>query len=192
MLGLSLMTAKTLTSRIIKAGLCGVLFLAPIAGCSMGQPALETPTASQPEVRQHYAACAEDRREEYTTIEVPSVTQTRGVPSAFLQQLQTEIIDFGRQHKVWQVIPTTPEVNNVVVLALSVESWEPNADSDRASGKLAMGLGLIDKANQCEVGQTTGEGMITADAEQPSQGEGIRNIAQSAGWFVGTTLLHRM
>ncbi len=176
------------TKRVLYSG----LFLALIVACSSGQHAVGTPSVAQQEVRQHYSVCTEDRRTEYTTVEVPSVTQTRGVPVAFLQQLQTEIIDFGRQHNVWQVVPTTPEVNNVVVLKLSVESWKPDATASGDSGALAMRLGLIDKAKQCEVGHTTGEGTITSGANGSVAPNGVRNIAQSAGWFVGTTLLHTL
>ncbi|HIA14656.1 MAG TPA: hypothetical protein EYN74_07210 [Nitrospirales bacterium] len=186
------MNKETQTFRTMKTVLCSVLFLADIAACSSGQHVVGTPSVAQQEVRQHYSACTEDRRKEYTTVEVPSVTQTLGVPPAFLQQLQTEIIHFGRQHNVWQVVPTTPEVTNVVVLTLSVESWKPDATASGDSGALAMRLGLIDKAKQCEVGQTTGEGTITSGADGTVASGGVRNIAQSAGWFVGTTLLHAM
>ena len=176
----------------IKALLWSVLVFLSVTACSTTPHAVETPAAAPQEVQQHYSACTEDRRKEYTTIEVPSVTQTRGVPAAFLQQLQAAIIDFGRQHKVWHVLPTTPEVDNVVVLALSVESWTPDATAGGESGALAMKLDLIDKANQCEVGETTGEGTIVPTAEEGFPSEGIQNIAQGAGWFVGTTLLHTL
>ena len=137
------------TGMTMKTILCSLLLLLPMTACSTEQHAMGTPAvAQQEEVRIHYSACTEDRRKDYKTIEVPSVTQTRGVPTAFLQQLQTEIIEFGRQHNVWQVVPTTPDVNNVVVLAMIVESWEPNATATGDSGALAMRLELIDKAKQ--------------------------------------------
>ena len=186
------MNKESQTFRTMKTVLCSVLLVAPIAACSSGQHAVETSAVVQHEVRQHYGACTEDRRRANTTVEVPSVTQTRGVPPTFLQQLQTKIIAFGRQHNVWHVVPTTSEVDNVVVLALVVESWEPDANGPSDSGVLAMRLELTDKAKQCGVGHTTGEGFITSDADGTVASDGIRNIAQSAGWFVGTTLLHTM
>ena len=128
----------------------------------------------------------------YTGVEVPSVMQTRGVPLSFLQQLQARKNDVGRQHNVWHVVPTTSEVDNVVVLALVVKSWEPSVNSSGDSGALAMWLEVIDKAKQCGVGHTTGEGTLTAKADGAVASDGIRDIAQSAGWFVGTTLLDTM
>ena len=43
-----------------------------------------------------------------------------------------------------------------------------------------------------KVGETTGEGALSPGADGSGTSDGVRNIAQSAGWFVGTTLLHAM
>ena len=96
----------------------------------------------------------------------------------------------GRRRDIYRVVPATTEQNEVVLLTMFVESWTPNAARGGNNGILSMKLFLIDKTHQCQISQTTGYGEIRHDTETGFNPEDIRAIAESAGWFVGITLMH--
>ena len=96
----------------------------------------------------------------------------------------------GRQRAIYDVVPATAERDTVVLLTMCVESWTPNAERDHHNGVLSTKLLLIDKTHQCQVGQTTGHGDIRHDPITGYNPDDIRAIAESAGWFVGITLMH--
>ncbi len=137
-----------------------------------------------------YPHCSSDRRGQYTIIEVPAIIATAHAPPAFFPLLREAIMEEGRRRDIYRVVPATSEQAEVVQLTMFVESWEPDAAPGSDSGILAMKLFLIDKTHQCQVGLTTGYGEIRHDPENGFKSEDVRTIAESAGWFVGMTLMH--
>ncbi len=158
-----------------------------ISGCMAKiAPSEPTPTIANAST----TTCSSDRRGRYTIIEVPEITGIGQAPLAFFSLLHEAIMEEGRRRDIYHVVPATTEQNEVVLLTMFVESWTPNAARGGNNGILSMKLFLIDKTHQCQVSQTTGHGEIRHDTETGFNPEDIRAIAESAGWFVGITLMH--
>jgi len=161
-----------------------------ISGC-MAKMAPSKPTPTIVNVSPTtYPNCSGDRRGQYTIIEVPEITDIGQAPLAFFPLLHEAIMEEGRRRDIYRVVPATTKQDEVVLLTMFVESWTLDAARGGNNGILSMKLFLIDKTHQCQVSQTTGHGEIQHDHKTGFQPEDIRAIAESAGWFVGITLMH--
>lgn len=161
-----------------------------LSGCT-AKIAPSKPTPTIPNVSTTtYPHCSSDRRGHYTTIEVPEITDTGQAPPVFFTHLHDAIMAEGRERAIYQVVSSTPERDHVVRLTMSVDTWKPERTPTDHNGTLTMQLFLIDKTHQCQVGQTTGAGTIRYDPQSGFDPNDIASIAESAGWFVGTTLMH--
>ncbi len=161
-----------------------------ISGCTAKLALGEPPPTIANVSTTTYPHCSSDRRGQYTIVEVPEITDTGQAPRAFFSLLHEAIMEEGRQRDIYRVVPATSTRDEVVLLTMFVESWTPDAARGGNNGLLLMKLFLIDKIHQCQVGQTTGHGDIRHDPETGFNPEDIRAIAESAGWFVGITLMH--
>ncbi len=134
--------------------------------------------------------CSVDRRGQYSIIEVPAIIDTAQAPPAFFPILREAIMEEGRHRDIYRVVPATQKQDEVVQLMMFVESWTPKTEQGEHNGILSMKLFLIDKKHRCQIGKTTGHGEIQHASTTGFNPEAIRTIAESAGWFVGMTLMH--
>lgn len=137
-----------------------------------------------------YPHCTTDKRSHYTTIEVPEITNIGQAPPEFFALLHAAILEEGRARDIYHVVPTADKNPTVIQLIMFVESWTPKTPKDKKNGVLAMQLLLIDQVSQCQVGQTTGYGNVGHNPTNGFDIDALQTIAQSAGWFVGITLMH--
>tara|TARA_B100000315_G_C14575007_1_gene587458 strand:+ start:228 stop:866 length:639 start_codon:yes stop_codon:yes gene_type:complete len=137
-----------------------------------------------------YPRCSSDRRGQYTIIEVPEISDIGQAPQHFFPLLHKALIDEGHRRDIYRVVPSTTEHDKVALLKIFVNAWTPDLERNSSTGLLSMNLFLIDKVHQCQVAQTTGHGKINYNPTSGFNREEISAIAETAGWFVGMTLMH--
>ena len=161
-----------------------------ISGCMSSTVQIEHAPAIAKVPTATYPNCSSDRKDRYTIIEVPKIHDIKQAPQEFFSLLHQAIMEEGRRRNIYNVVPSTTERDKVVLLIMFVGSWRPDVTQGGTTGLLSMKLFLIDKTHHCQVGQTTGHGKIRHDPETGFNHDDIHTIAESAGWFVGITLMH--
>ena len=180
-----------MTPRIIPLVCTGLMAL--VTACTTTPPQGTAPPPSHSAVAQplpHFPHCMEDRRTAYTVMEIPEIRNPGQAPSRFLSQLHREIVMQVQKRDVWRIVPVADGTDDVVIFDIATRSWNENPDSNGTQGNMEMGLSLQDKLRQCEINETTGQGIVHLQEGTAGESEGIAVIADGAGWFVENVMLH--